>query len=369
MLCANNSFVNNSEEGIAYQEQLGLNGFVDSEQVAASWLTHSSVDPLHSFDGSGKAVLSAADGPFLPQWQTFPVLQTSQVNVNLFEDPATSQPARDCIASKSAVLGGFAHGPPGPTTHPDRTTAFFATLRSMYEGKQAEYLGDPMSHLFIPIYETLIGFDREVVAVLKSTIHWRAYMRNLLDKNSHGVNVVVENACDGNFTYYLDGTEAYVVGFGDKHDRTFSDYEITGKFLTDVLDDGTMEGIPFNQLGCPYTFHVYPTQEYLDHYTTSAPIIISLSVAAVFLFAIAMFFVYDHLVERRQKMVLAKATQSTAIVSSLFPRQVRDRLLAIESDKRKSDAMVAPNHKLKSFLSGNSGEHASEQPIADFFPR
>lgn len=79
-----------------------------------------------------------------------------------------------------------------------------------------------------------------------------------------------------------------------------------------------MHGIPLNQKECPYSFHIYGTAEDLDYHKSNDPIIISVSVAAVFLFTIGMFFTYDHLVERRQKLVLAKATQSTAIVSSLF---------------------------------------------------
>jgi class 3 adenylate cyclase len=41
--------------------------------------------------------------------------------------------------------------------------------------------------------------------------------------------------------------------------------------------------------------------------------------------------------------------------------------MAMESDKRKGNAMMAPNHRLKTFLDGNVGDE-SEQPIADFFP-
>lgn len=49
---------------------------------------------------------------------------------------------------------------------------------------------------------------------------------------------------------------------------------------------------------------------------------------------------------------------------------MRDRLLAIENDKRKGNALLAPNHRLKSFLNGATvgSEDQTEQPIADFFP-
>jgi hypothetical protein len=43
-------------------------------------------------------------------------------------------------------------------------------------------------------------------------------------------------------------------------------------------------------------------------------------------FTSLVFLLYDRLVERRQKKVMSTAVQSSAIVSSLFPSQVRDRL-------------------------------------------
>jgi hypothetical protein len=177
----------------------------------------------------------------------------------------------------------------------------------------------------------------------------------------------LENKCDGNFTYLLKGDEAFVVGFGDLHDPAFDKYHHAGTINMDVIKDGTAKGIPLSQGGCPYTFHVYSTEAEESHYVTNDPIIIALSVASVFLFTLLMFFTYDALVERRQRLVLAKATQSTALVSSLFPRQVRDRLMAMETDKRKGDAMIAPSHRLKTFVDG-LGQDSGDQPIADFFP-
>jgi len=46
---------------------------------------------------------------------------------------------------------------------------------------------------------------------------------------------------------------------------------------------------------------------------------------------------------------------------------VRDRLLAVEDDKKKGEALVAPTHRLKTFLNGQNEDRA-DQPIADFFP-
>jgi hypothetical protein len=194
----------------------------------------------------------------------------------------------------------------------------------MWDGKKVDYLGDPMSYLFIPVFDKLSGTDREVVALLISTINWKDYMKNVLPGTVKAITVVMQNACQGNFTYELRGDDVYVVGFGDMHERAFDGFDVVGTFLTDKIDDGTTAGITLNQEGCPYTFHVYPTQQELDNHLTNDPLIVSLSVAAVFLFTLLMFFFYNHLVERRQRLVVAKATQSTAIVSSLFVSSMFD---------------------------------------------
>jgi class 3 adenylate cyclase len=87
----------------------------------------------------------------------------------------------------------------------------------------------------------------------------------------------------------------------------------------------------------------------------------------IFVFATCMFLFYDRLVERRQSLVLRKAKQTSAIVSSLFPKNVRDRLLADEGDKKRK--FITPNHRLKNFLVGkDEAQEATSNAIADLFP-
>jgi hypothetical protein len=59
---------------------------------------------------------------------------------------------------------------------------------------------------------------------------------------------------------------------------------------------------------------------------------VTLAVALVLSSTVIMFLIFNQLVERRQHIILNKATDLTAIVSSLFPKQVRDQLLAAESN-------------------------------------
>eukprot|EP00977_Amphora_coffeiformis_P021283 scaffold9134_cov170-Amphora_coffeaeformis.AAC.7 len=82
--------------------------------------------------------------------------------------------------------------------------------------------------------------------------------------------------------------------------------------------------------------------------------------------------VYDRLVERRQQLVLRTAEKSNAIVTSLFPSQVRDRLME-NADVKK--AVTGTKTKIRSFLDGNKYDENKDmknfmyktQPIAEFF--
>jgi hypothetical protein len=244
------------------------------------------------------------------------------VNENLLENEYLAKLVTTCIESESIVLGGFQFAPPGRASDSNPNTAFFATITSIDEANQLEYLGDPMSHLAIPIFEYLNDSNRgEIVGVLQATLHWRDYLRDNLPVTDHGYQIVIENECDvseNTFTYQVDGPVVQVIGLGDRHDRRFSQFHGDGYVGKQNVEDGTSEGLTFHIDSCPYAFHVYPTQHEYEKYLTKLPVIISFSILGIFVFTIGMFLFYDRLVERRQKIVLAKATQSTAIISSLF---------------------------------------------------
>ena len=320
-----------SAEGFTIQEEQGLNDFDDPGVIRKSFLTDNVVDPLHTFNDVGQPILSKSSGPyFVPRWQMFPVLETSMVNENLLENPKVSKPVQASIESRSAILSGFQFAPAGSTSDPDRATAFFATLESMSVGKQAEYKGDPMSHILIPIFDSLNGTDRgEVVGVLQAKFHWKDYLEDILPASDYGYHVVIENGCDPTvenaFSYEVDGPLVKVLGKGDRHDLAFTHYLVDGNMAKDSIKDGTPQGLRYSDEYCPFVFQVYPTQVLYDKYVTDIPILLSLSMSVVFIFTIGMFLLYDRLVERRQAIILAKATQSTAIISSLFVSATKRR--------------------------------------------
>jgi len=91
---------------------------------------------------------------------------------------------------------------------------------------------------------------------------------------------------------------------------------------------------------------------------------------------------YDYLVQRRQQKTLAKAKQTSKIVSALFPSNVRDRLLQDVEDQAKLEEQAREHgkkfefrehqkHKLKAFMDEEEQNGISQpyrtKPIADLF--
>ena len=93
-------------------------------------------------------------------------------------------------------------------------------------------------------------------------------------------------------------------------------------------DDGSNNhrGNIWNDEYCPYSIHVYPSLELENLYYSNAPIRYTLAVALIFISTTIVFLLYDCFVEGRQKRVMDVALESRAIISSLFPAVVRDRL-------------------------------------------
>jgi class 3 adenylate cyclase len=114
-------------------------------------------------------------------------------------------------------------------------------------------------------------------------------------------------------------------------------------------------------------------------YSSSRAEIFAAILAAVFVVTGMVFFVYVQYVQQRQNKVMATALRTNAIVSSLFPSNVRDRILKeaeeqVEREMSHASPFVHAKHRLKSFLEDEpedarkSTDVFSTKPIADLFP-
>jgi hypothetical protein len=354
------------DEARAYNEEKGL-GFTRRLEGYAYGSSDRGVDfsagigdKIYGFDETFTPTAMAGPGPYIPLWQESPTFGRDMINYDTMAYPDYAPFMKQAFLTGEMSIGGLDTAPPGNTTHPDISTSYFAALESMKAGEEVTYMGDPMSSVFFPVFEDVNSKERKVVAVVFAVFKWAFYFESLLPPHFPGLILVLENNCDGPFTYKVVGEEVEYLGAGDLH-QSFSgrpDMVRTVDFgsTNDIGGKGSTLAVKLNQDICNYKLSVYPSQELEDQYMTYLPLGVTLAVAMVFVITALVFLVFNGYVERRQTLVMEQAVKSTAIVSALFPEAVRDRLMGAEYASGKT--------RLKSFVNGNEAD-AQGQPIAD----
>jgi hypothetical protein len=121
----------------------------------------------------------------------------------------------------------------------------------------------------------------------------------------------------------------------------------------------TYSGVPVQNVTCPFYVQLFPSSKMKGDDTTSQPILFTVGAVMIFAFTSLIFVVYDWLVERRQNVLMTTAVQTSAIVSSLFPSSVRDRLFQTAESKQVDGSTFVSNSLFDTRVAG---------PIADLYP-
>ena len=235
------------------------------------------------------------------------------------------------------------------------------------QGGDETYLMDPVSDLVYPIFDEKNGV-RQIVALFKCFIYWRTYFLDILPEGDGPLLAVLENTCGDVYSYTVSGRDVEFIGEGDLHDQRFSDMYKESDFSS-FGDGKSFSQEAQNEGDCKYSLRVFPTPEMESKYISSTPVILIVVLAFVFVFTSAVFILYDWLVRRRQRLLVEKALQSGAIVSSLFPKAIRDRLYEEADLRKKQKLQETKSGGMFSFAQDNFEDdiHSSE-PMADLFP-
>ena len=334
----------------------------------------------HVFDFGGDV---SGTGPFLPLWETSPVTSnlTQWVNVDLMAVGRLQGALQYVLDRQNAVVASVFNMAPTQTHVPEHVT--LDSLINTLLGSRTEYFGEPASPLIFPLLE-----NDEVVGLLVSMKYWRHTLEHKSPTRDMPVVAVVENECGQDsqkqiFTYEVRGNGTTYLGKGDLHSKEFHAMVMTTKLTTEHQE----EKVSLDGEYCSYKLSVYPSKQMKEYFVTNAPMRKSILCFFVFLVAVAVFLLYDFLVEHRQKVVMEHALQSTAIVSSLFPEAVRERLFnedegAAEGNRpmrrRSSDGAGSyfsetPKTPYKNSYGEESNEgplsgNSTSKPIADLFP-
>lgn len=201
---------------------------------------------------------------------------------------------------------------------------------------------------------------------------------SVLPEGKSGFHVVVDDSCGKVYTFDLHGSEGHVLGEGDLHEVKYDNIRVHASFASGT---GSVENNEWLVKGhCHYIMDMYASDEFLSSYKTNKPAIYAVAVAMIFIFTLAIFAIYDWNVSRRQTMVMNKAIKTQAVVSSLFPKSVQDRIMQdVEDEVAKENKRSSRKDQLKTFLTseGNDSDAVgntlktlqNSKPIADLFVR
>ena len=186
----------------------------------------------------------------------------------------------------------------------------------------------PHAFLFHPIHADPEDVDSEIVAVICSGIAWDNSLLGLLPPEIRGLYVVIENTCDQQYTFVLNGPDATFLGEGDHHDPSY-DYmhkRVTFRPRQTHPEYDTIAG------HCIYSMNIYASGEFEGIWDDNTSVVFAAVVATTFFIVTLVFFIYDIMVQLRNNKLVERAARTTAIVSNLFPGQFRDEMIATSKD-------------------------------------
>lgn len=318
---------------------------------------------IYRRDGTAQVVEDTLP-KYSPIWQMSPPPEdVSIINYNLLNNPTYERLVEYAKAERKAALSEVLN-----------PKDLFGTTLPEVDSEE------PQSIMVLAVNEQPYNPESRIVGHLVAVLPWGAFFNDVLADSQYSAGslfAVVEDTCGTAFTYSIEKGNATFLGMEDKHDRKYdylrNDDEV---FLEYKL--ATSQG---SLKSCSYNLHVYPSAEYENNFSTKTPVYFTVGVLAVFTWVAAVFSFYDCLVQRRQEKVNTVATKSNAIVASLFPAQVRDKLINEQRDPKKkykpaanaSAAAMTATSESEMWASqlqggGRGGIDDDSPPIADLFP-
>ncbi len=204
------------ERSITHQEQVGAGIFIKDygKSFRGNVNVPHSIKHRDQLTGATFPVEYGVKESYLPFWEMSPFLSYDEVNVDMFqEDDLRGFHGSLCLAEGAIVVGDMGYHTPGGIDSPDPTTSAYAQLLSIDAGAEVVYLGDPMSNLFIPIFDSFDD-DRIPTAVLVGFFNWGNLFKGVLPESTKGIDLVLRNTCSDPFTYRVLGESVIPRGKG-----------------------------------------------------------------------------------------------------------------------------------------------------------
>ena len=197
-----------------------------------------------------------------------------------------------------------------------------------------------------------------LVGVLIGITPFGNLLDRLIPEGKEGVIGVFKDDCGNEMSFELSSSKAHFMGYSDLHEPEFNEYEHVEKNIEMYPD--RIEGV------CTHDLYLYPSSKLRATYHTDQPIIYTALVAFSFMVVIALFFLYDWTITRRQNKTLVTALKSQAIVTSLFPEELGKRMINEATGQTDSGNQKKELFKNKALGSDNDSERGAA--LAKLYP-
>lgn len=319
-------------------------------------------------------------GPYLPLWQVSPVNPTKQLwlNFDFGDAPGIGDMFPQVLEDPKVIIGK--PNVPGELASQQIKAIVGVGQHRHQEG--SEYLDDPNSFLFYPIFDQFNRANQKLSAYLIVQFYWRLFFTRVLSTTARGIIVVIEHTYNQSLFYRVDGEEATFLGEGvvghdpwPLYDENY-DYMVVSENLTEEFNrQAGPETRAFTTVQLDGKFglfkvHVYPSKETEEEHKSNKPVVYTSLVVSTFALTAASFLLFNYIVERRQENVMARAVEARTVVASMFPEKVQERLC----DNQGTD-QTAPLEMSNGNLDDSDIEAVAhgetvkkDRPIADFYP-
>ena len=314
-------------------------------------------------------VVDETVGPYFPTWQVVPPTGNT-INFNTLSHPVSRDAVEFAMSSRETVMSRIenvtASGPGASKLLSDYYTFL---VQDHFGDERAAYDGEPTAQMFTPIFDTFETSTHKLVGMLEIVVYFEHMFTEVIQLES--VLGVIENSCGDIFSYQINGEDAVFLGMEDLHDPS---YDYIGRFynFSSIRHSRSHlvseKSVRLNDDYCPYSLRIYPTDELYSHYITNKPITYAVATACVVFFISIVSLTYDYIVQRRMRRVLKSAKENRAIVTSLFPANVRDRLLKEEEDRKDQSQRRGSMASNRSSVYTSSRRNSNENGTTEMNP-
>jgi class 3 adenylate cyclase len=297
----------------------------------------------------------AAGITYAPVWQIAPApVDPLQVNYNVYLDPVFSQSLDQMLKKQTSVLSDFVT-PSSPllvgVTDEDDDEPRASMVHPIRQGRTTDYESK----------------DSPIVAAAINLFTWNVFFENILhsEDTPGGMILVISNTCGLVYTYSIDGPVVTFLGVGDLHDESYNSFGVPQPLRSPSKEGGDERVDP-----CPYLATLYPSDTFRVSFTSNDPRVLTAGAVSVFGLSIFCFLLYGSCVERRQKDQMKSALRVSAVIGSIFPKQVLKRLLEHHGGEGGNNIPLGVT--VSAAIEVNNANESSQAPpnlpIADLFP-